>query len=99
MAAEHSLVTSAPHFVLVELRGIENLEIDRVIQIVTVICNLVREVRDLRFKGRAAIFFQRRASLWSANRTDSSRGELAVFTSHAGSSRYFFWRIIKRLML
>src|SRR6266581_1613766 len=88
MAAEHSLVTFAPHFVLVELRGIENLEINCVIQIMTVICNLVREVGDLRFEGLATIFFQSRASLW-----------LTVFPSQAGSLRYFFWRIIKRLML
>ena len=46
---------------LFQLLGAQDFEIDRIIQIVAVICDLVREIRDLRFQRRASIFFLSRS--------------------------------------
>ena len=47
-------MTSPPDRVFLELIGAENLEIDRVIEVVTVVGNFIRQVRDLRFQRRAS---------------------------------------------
>ena len=47
----------APDRVLFQLRGAQDFEIDRVIQIVAVVGDFVGEIRDLRFQRRTSILF------------------------------------------
>ena len=56
MMEQHMLLAAFPDFVLIQLRRGKNLEVNRVIQIVTVIGYLVGEIGDLRFERRKAIF-------------------------------------------
>ena len=53
---EHVLLTVFPNLVLFQLRRVENFKVDRVIEIVSVISNLVRQIGDLRFERWKPIF-------------------------------------------
>ena len=53
---QHRAMTILPDRILLQLRRAQDFEIDRVVEIVTVISDLVRQVRDLRFERRTAIF-------------------------------------------
>ena len=59
---EHVLLTALPNFVLVQLRRGQNVEVDRVVEVVTVIGDFVRQIRNLRFQGwkpaRALVLLQ-----------------------------------------
>src|ERR1051325_5250932 len=47
---EHMLLTVFPNLVLLELPYSQNFKIDRIIEIMAVICNLVGKIGDLRFQ-------------------------------------------------
>ena len=61
IACEHGAMASAPDFVFFQSFRAQNFEIDRIIQIMTVIRDLIREIRDLRLQRWTKVFLQRGA--------------------------------------
>src|SRR5206468_8696939 len=57
---EHGAMASPPDLIFAQLRRAQNLKVDGVIEVMTVICDLVREIRHLRLQRRAMIFFSSR---------------------------------------
>ena len=53
---QNRFVTPAPDRDFFQLLGFQNVEIDCVIQVVTVISDFIREIGDLRFERRAFVF-------------------------------------------
>ena len=47
----------APNRILFQLRGVQNFEIDRVIQVVAVVGDFIRQIRHLGFERRAVVLF------------------------------------------
>ena len=47
----------SPDLVLFQLRRTQDFKIDCVIEVMAVICDLIRKIRDLRLKRRAIICF------------------------------------------
>src|SRR5206468_10724940 len=54
---EHGAMASPPDLIFAQLRRAQNLKVDGVIEVMTVICDLVREIRHLRLQRGAMIFF------------------------------------------
>src|SRR5262249_61696074 len=54
---KHSAMAAAPYFILFQVRRRQNFKIKRVIEVVTVIRDLVRKIRDLALQRWAIVFF------------------------------------------
>src|SRR5215831_10863136 len=56
-SAIDSAMVAAPYFILFQVRRRQNFKIKRVIEVVTVIRDLVRKIRDLALQRWAIVFF------------------------------------------